>query len=254
MKDRTSKMTDTVNVTMHSLEQFEKDVSYAKVQRNTAYIGNIIDKVQEQNKMLDRETLLFTAGLLRNGIIELLKAGKSVDLLEMGTLYLKPAKGMDTLSPSIGDVPPMKLAFTPSEFAQQAVKSVVVAGDITKPNAPSINELYNLSALTDESVVSKGHSVRLKGNKIRVAGDESEVGLFFAPCDEDGNYKNDVASWVQISASELIDNTASTLLFNVPSGIESGKYRLIVRTAYGAGSRVNKTVRNGVFAEIVSVE
>ena len=253
MNDRTSKMSDTVNVTMHSLSQFDKDISYARVQRNTVYIGNIIDKVQEQNKTLDRETLLFSAGLLRNGILELLKAGKSVDLLELGTLYIKPGGSMDTTSPSISDVPAMGLAFTPSELALNAVRGVTVAGDVTESNAPLITGMYNVSARADGAAAAKGQTVRLKGKRLKIAGEQSEVGIFFAPCDESGKYEGEVSSWFQIPESELVDNTTSSLLFNMPGGIESGTYRLIVRTAYGSGSRVNKTVRSGVFADIVSV-
>ena len=252
MNDKSNKMTDTVNVTMHSLSQFDKDVSYARVQRNTAYIGNIIDKVREQNRMLDRETLLFTAGLFRNGILELLKTGKAVDVLELGTLYIKPGGSMDTTSPSIGDVPAMGLAFTPSELALESVRAVSVAADVSEPTEPVIKSLYDMHLRAAGTDLSAGRTVRARGKRLKVAGNDT-VGVFFAPCDEDGSYKNDVASWVQIPASELIDNTASTLLFNVPGGIESGRYRLIVRTAYGSGSRVNKTVRSGVFADIVSV-
>ncbi|MDE6737362.1 MAG: DUF4469 domain-containing protein, partial [Treponemataceae bacterium] len=47
--------------------------------------------------------------------------------------------------------------------------------------------------------------------------------------------------------------TTSILLFNVPETMASGNYRLIVRTAYGSGTRINKTVRNTTFPEIVSV-
>ena len=84
MNDKANLLTDKVNVTIHKLSLQEKKISYAKVQRNTAYIGNIIDKVLEHNKMVDRETLLYVAGLFRNGILDLLKSGRAVDLFEMG--------------------------------------------------------------------------------------------------------------------------------------------------------------------------
>lgn len=253
MNDRSSKLTKTVNVTMHSLALSEKDISYAKVQRNTAYIGNIIDNTLEHNQTLDRETLLFSAGLLRNGILELLKAGKAVDLLEMGTLYIKPVGGMDTANPCISDVPAMGLAFTPSELALEAVKGVKVAADITESNDPAISELYNISTRTSGTALAKGQTVRLKGKRLKIAGEEAETGIFFAACDENGNSAGDLSAWTHIPVSEIIDNTTSILLFNVPETMASGNYRLIVRTAYGSGTRINKTVRNSTFPEIVSV-
>ena len=70
-----------------------------------------MDKILEKEHNLSRETLLYAAGLMRNGIIELLKGGKAVDLLEMGVLYIKPKSGMVKNCPSITDIPDMTLSF-----------------------------------------------------------------------------------------------------------------------------------------------
>jgi hypothetical protein len=43
------------------------------------------------------------------------------------------------------------------------------------------------------------------------------------------------------------------VVMNVPQSLQPGTYRLIVQTAYGSGARINKTVRKGVFEEIVTV-
>lgn len=253
MNDKSNLLTDKVNVTMHTLSLSEKDISYAKVQRNTAYIGNIIDKILEHNKVMDRETLLYVAGLLRNGILDLLKTGKAVDLLEMGILYIKPDGSMDTLTPDIHDVPEMRLAFTPSEMALEAVKGVTVAADVTGSNEPVINEVFDMNSLTTGTTVTKGYSVRLKGKRLKIAGEENETGIFFAPCDAGGKYEDDVSTWNHIAFSQIIDNTASVLLFNTPADMESGSYRLIVKTAYGSGSRVNKTVRSGLYPAVIEI-
>lgn len=253
MNDKSSKLTDKVNVTMHSIPLTSKNISYAKVQRNTAYIGNVIDKILEKTKVMDRETLLYAAGLLRNGILELLKAGKAVDLLEMGILYIKPDGSMDSGNPDISDVPQMSLAFTPSELALESVKNVTVAADITEINEPEISEIFDMSTRTSGTAVTKGHSVRLKGKRLKVAGEEEGTGIFLANCDAEGNYDKDISKWNHINTSELIDNTASNLLFNIPNELESGKYRLFVKTAYGSGTRINKTVRSGLFPKVITV-
>ena len=86
-------------------------IVYKKVKRNTAYIGNILDKILEKEHNLSREILLYSAGLMRNGIIELLKGGKAVDLLEMGVLYIKPKSRMVKNCLSITDIPDMILSF-----------------------------------------------------------------------------------------------------------------------------------------------
>lgn len=253
MNDKKNSLTDKVNVTMHPVALSEKDISYAKVQRETAYIGNVIDSILKYNKTLDRETLLFTAGLFRNGILELLQTGKAVDLLEMGILYIKPDGGMETASPGINDVPSMKVAFTPSELALEAVKGVSVAADVTATTAPEITEVFDMHTRKKGTEITSGQTVRIKGKRLKVAGNNDETGVFLASCDENGKYSENISEWIQIKNDELIDNTGSVLLFNVPVEAKPGAYRLIVRTAYGSGTRINKTVRAGIHSEAITV-
>lgn len=253
MNNKSNRLTEKVNVTMHTVSLNEKGVSYAKVKRNTAYIGNIIDKILGKNTVLDRETLLYTAGLLRNGIVELLKEGKAVDILELGVLYIKPDGGINAEKPGISDVPDMKPAFTPSELALSAVKGVAVAADVTAVNEPEIHEVYNLKTCSCGTELSAGYSARIKGRRLKVAGSGEESGVFLVPCNEDGTANGESPNRIHIAETDLIDNTSGNLLFNVPPGTASGTYLLSVKTAYGSGSRVNKTVRTGQFSEIVSV-
>ena len=89
--------------------------------------------------------------------------------------------------------------------------------------------------------------------RLKVAGNNDETGVFLASCDENGKYSENISEWIQIKNDELIDNTASVLLFNVPVEAKSGTYRLIVRTAYGSGTRINKTVRAGIHSETITV-
>ena len=253
MNDRTNKLNDTVNVSIHKAFIADKSFSYAKVQRNTAYIGNIIDKILEKNNVLDRETLLYAAGLFRNGIFDLLKDGKSVDVLETGVLYIKPVKGIEKANPAISDVPDMTLGFTPSESALEAIKKVVVGANITGDNSPVITELYDMFTRTATTELTSNHSVRISGRKLKIAGESQETGVFFASCDDAGKYDDNISSWIHIEDSMLIDNRSVVLTFNLPAELTAGKYRLIVRTAYGSRTRINKSVRTGLFEHIVTI-
>ncbi|MBR0098990.1 MAG: DUF4469 domain-containing protein [Treponema sp.] len=251
MNDKSNKLSDTVNVTMHTLTLSDKPVSYAKVKRNTAFIGNIVSKILEQNKVLDRETLLYSAGLFRNAILELLKSGKAVDLLEMGILYIKPSSSMDSLSPSIHDVPDMTLSFTPSDIALEVVKDVTVGADITTINEPQLESLYNIHTKTKGEELSIGHTARITGKRLKIAGEENETGLFLASCSDNGTYDMDSSTWQAVGMENIVDNTNTKILFNIPQSIPAGNYRLILKTAYGSGKRINKTVRIGIYSEKV---
>ena len=253
MNDKTNKLSDTVNVTMHTLTLSDKTVSYARVKRNTAFIGNIISKILEHNKVLDRETLLYSAGLFRNAILELLKDGKAVDLLEMGILYIKPNGSIDSAVPGIEDVPEMTLSFTPSDMALDAVKNVTAGADVSISNEPALESLSNIHTKQNGSELSIGHSARITGKRLKIAGNEMETGLYLASCSENGIYDNDPSTWTALGAANIVDNTNTNILFNIPNDIMAGKYRLILKTAYGYGSRINKSVRTGVYREVVSI-
>lgn len=257
MNDKRNSLTDKVNVTMHSVPKTKtgKDYSYAKVQRNTAYIGNILDKVLKTEKNLTRATLLYASEVLRDGIVELLKEGKSVDLLELGTLYIKPASSMETLTPDVSDVPEMSVSFSPSELALSSVKGVVVGVDVTKSTEPEIVSLLDMKTKSSGVKISAGGTVKIAGKRLKVAGSaEHKVGVFFAPCDADGFYKTDMADWICVPAEELsMGNTSGSLLFNVPESVSAGTYRLAVRTSYASTGRTNKTVREGIFEKVVTV-
>lgn len=77
MNDKNNNLTDTVNVMFHASSLTDKTVSYAKVQRNTALSGNIATEILKNNKVFDRETLLYVAGLYRNAVLSLLESGKA---------------------------------------------------------------------------------------------------------------------------------------------------------------------------------
>lgn len=253
MDNKINSLTDSVNVTMHASTLSGGTGSYAKVQRNTAYIGNIVERVSKGAVLPGgKETLLYVAGLLRDGIVGFLNEGKAVDLLEMGILYLKPKKGMESTSPGIEDVPKMKLAFTPSELALKAVENVTVGADVTKENVPTFKELYDIHTKSSGLSVTAGFTVRINGKGLKVAGDG--CGVYLAPCDENGSYRTDASDWTLTCGEEdLIDNTSSRLEFNLPSTVTEGSYRLAVKTAYGSGARVNKSSRTGIMDGVVTV-
>ena len=171
MNDKNNNLTDTVNVMFHASSLTDKTVSYAKVQRNTALSGNIATEILKNNKVFDRETLLYVAGLYRNAVLSLLESGKAVEVLELGTLYLKPKKGMNLQNPTLDDVPEMSLSFTPSELALDSVKNVTVGAEVTSRSEPLIERLYNVSERVEGNLLSVGGTVRIKGQKLKVAGD-----------------------------------------------------------------------------------
>ena len=256
MDDKKNIFTDSVNVTMHAMTLRDMSGSYAKVMRKTARMGNIVDKIMEQEKNLSRETILYAAGLLRNGIVELLKGGAAVEVLELGVLYIKPTRGMETDKPEVDDVPPLTLSFSPSALAVAAVQNVTVGANVTPAKEPVVQEIIDLRTNTAGTTLSAGGSVLLKGKRLRITESsvgESGTGVYFAPCDGSGGYKADMSDWVRVNPSLITENTTTRLLFTLPADLTTGTYRLVIRTSNGRGTYPAKVVRSGMLAEVVTV-
>ena len=147
----------------------------------------------------------------------------------------------------------MTLSFTPSDIALEAVKDVTAGADISTTNEPLISSLYNIHTKTSGTRLSKGYSARITGRRMKIAGDEAETGLYLASCTEDGIYDANFSTWISLGMENIVDNTNTKILFNVPDSIAAGNYRLIIKTAYGSGTRINKTVRTGVYGETVLI-
>lgn len=98
----------------------------------------------------------------------------------------------------------------------------------------------NLNFISHVKYYTRGR-VELKGN------------FLFAPCDETGAYSSDYSKWIRIGAERIVNNTISLLMFELPNSVVAGSYRIIVQTAYGSGTRVNKSVKCGVYDKIVNV-
>ena len=95
-----SNLKGSVNVTVHKnyLKQ-DSTSSYAKVQRTTAGMNNVIAKVLNKTKLFDEASLVASAMLFKNAILELLEQGISINLLELGTLYPSAQGNIDNLNP-----------------------------------------------------------------------------------------------------------------------------------------------------------
>ena len=77
----------SVNVTIHKNYLKEDNSSYAKVQRTTAGMHNVIAAILDKTKVFDKASLVAAEMLFKEAILELLSRGISVNLFELGTLY-----------------------------------------------------------------------------------------------------------------------------------------------------------------------
>lgn len=255
MDFKTNEVSSSVNVTVHK-NHLKKDAaaSYAKVKRNKAGLGAVVQEALKNSSTLKLDGMMAAALLLKQAILALLQLGHAVDVLNLGTFYLTASGNIESDNPDVTAIPDISLGFTPSEEALRAVSGVVVDTATREETEPVIEQVEDRFTYKTGDTLTAGKTAMIHGRNLRIAGNENEVGVFFA-LETDGNYDTSGNGWIQVKESELGTNLPKTLDFNLPAGLQSGKkYRLIIKTASSArGKRINKTVRTIVYDKVITV-
>lgn len=244
----------SVNVTIHKNYLKEDDSTYAKVQRTTAGMNNVIATICKNSTLLDKATLVAAEMLFKDAILELLQQGVSVSLFELGTLYPSAQGNIESANPSVSEIPSLTLGFTPSETALAAIAKADISMAQLEETSPVINQIEDLSTHKSDCTVTAGMPVRITGRRLKIAGTDESVGLFLAPLQTDGSIDKSESDWIKVDEKNFFKNTSSFLELILPTSLEhEGKYTLIVRTASGRGNKINKTVRTLLYEKTLTV-
>ncbi|MBE6360657.1 MAG: DUF4469 domain-containing protein [Treponema bryantii] len=249
-----STLKGSVNVTVHKNYLKNDNSTYAKVQRNTAGMHNVIAVIRNKSQLFDEASLVASSMLFKDAILELLKQGISINLFEIGTLYPSVQGNIENPNPDTTEIPELTLGFSPSQEALEAVGKAEVAMTQLEESLPVINIIEDLSTHKTDCSITPGMPLRIKGRRLKIAGDSDSVGLFFAPNDENGDFNKTEADWIKIDESSFFKNTSSFLELILSNSLISGKnYTLIIKTAAGRGSVINKTIRTFVYDKPITI-
>jgi hypothetical protein len=91
-------------------------------------------------------------------------------------------------------------------------------------------------------VITPGGTLKIKGGKLKIAGDNPEIGVWFE--DESGNQ-------FKVEEKDIIVNNPSELIIQIPS-LVIGKYQLVIKTQYAISSLL-KEPRTTVFDKTFTV-
>lgn len=244
----------SVNVVIHKNYLKSDDSTFAKVQRNTADVGNLIATVLSNSNLFDESTLVAVSMLFKKATLGLLAQGKAVNLFEIGTVYPNALGGINSANPNVMDIPSLSLGFTASRDALKAVATADVSMVQLEQSLPGISLVEDLFSHETGGTLTAGKPARIKGCRLKIAGDSDKTGLFFAPLNAQGKYDESGTDWVRIEDSSFFKNTVSFLEFTVPDGMKFGEYMLVIRTsAAKKGSIVNKSVRTFVYECVIKV-
>lgn len=244
----------SVNVTIHKNYLKEDNSTYAKVQRTTAGMNNVIATILTHTKVFDEASLVATVMLFKDAILELLSQGIAINLFELGTLYPSMQGSIFSSNPDISEIPSLSLGFTPSQEALEAVGKADISMAKAEETTPVISSIEDLATHKTDCTVTSGMPLRITGRRLKIGGDTTEVGLFFALQDEDGKISETESDWIKADEDSFFKNTQTYLELILPDSLVSGEnYTLIVKTASVRGNTVNKTVRKLVYENTLTV-
>lgn len=229
----------------------DDDSSYARVERNTSKPKELIGTVEEKgNVNLDTATLHYAGTLFKEACIKLLKQGYAINLFDMGILYLTVNGSIKTKKPTAADIPELKIGFSPSSFAKNAVKDVDIQLKLYPDNTPYIAQVFDFGKKEITNELTASGVIEIHGTSLKLGGEGS--GVWLAPITNDeGDYdpKN------MIPVTDIIHNLPGKLTVQLPDGLEAGKdYRIVIRTLLTKNSnKPGKTVKTGVYDEAVSI-
>lgn len=244
-----------VNVTIHKNYLVkDKDSNYAKVQRTTAGMNNVIAEVLKTTKVYDAATLTAVSMLFKEAALELLSKGIAVNLLEIVTAYPNALGSISSSNPNLSDIPSLTLGFKPSQDSLEAIRKANVSMAKQEDTSPAITEIEDLFTHKKDGSITKGKPVRLTGRRLKIAGEPEKTGLFLAPLGTNGKIDETESDWIRAADESFFRNTLIYLELTLPEALESGKsYTLVIKTASGRGKAVNKTVRKLVYGKPLTV-
>lgn len=227
-------LTENVSVRRHQFPKgFAAGLSvegYASVERETARIDNIINECTSQTDCpYGKDALLHAAGVIRDAMLRLLSRGKAVDVLEMGSLYIKPKKGLEDIT--TGQIKDFKVVFSPSELTQSQVVNITVGGEAVMDYSPQIVTVTDMDTMEKDTSISANKCVKVNGKLLSIAGAESDsCGVYFAPKAAAGNtYDTDETKWKRVDDRFVYTNKPSELLVRAPA-VTSGEWYIVIRT------------------------
>lgn len=218
--------TNKISVSIRKLVYEETETFVGRVSRNTVNIDNLITEICEKNPAYNEYELKKFAKDLKTGILSNLSNAKSVNLLDLGTLYIALSGGMKIAPKTASEISSLTVKFSPSKTLTESVGKLEIDKIVYADSAPLISSIKCLWDGIEEKAVKPGKLVSITGDRLKLEG--TECGLYFCPVAEDGSAETDEAKWLKCVVTR---NLPKTLEAYVPDNLTAGeKYALAIKT------------------------
>jgi hypothetical protein len=205
-----------------------------------------------QSDVIDR-ILNIGAGLTRSDVVSVLEAEKQVvvDIVaEGGAVNTELFHAFPSIA-GVFDSPdapfdPVKhkvhIKLQPGAILRSAVSSVKTKRITAVVSGTVITAVTDLKTGAVNSTLTPGRDMKVSGAKLKIAGSEADVGLYFVP---------DAGGAVRVDPSDIVVNNPAELIAVIPP-LPAGTYRVRIITQYSS-SKLLKNSRAYTFEKDLTV-
>ena len=236
----------TGTVTLYKTNLTETVKYYARIDRKSVTMENIVARILNKKAGVNENELRLAIMLLRDEILESIEKCESINLFDLGTMYLGLTGTLEDKDSDLSDLK-KKVKFTPSALVNERLENITFSKVTYCENEPLIRTVTNLETNETDAVLNPGKVILLTGNNLKLNSDQDKV--YFVPAEEDGSLNEDETIWTE--CGPFYKNTAKNLMFSVPQ-VEKGSYIIAVKS-YSSGTTLRKTALLG-YSKVISVE
>ena len=246
-----------------STNAFNDDNYVVRVPFTTVSTNGIITEIANDYPSIDPYVIQHSLELVKAKILQLLKQGRSVDVLELGTLYLKPDSTVKKLDPTVSEMPSLSVKFRVNSATRSALADVTISSFMISDPSPVLAEITNMQDGNTDGVLYLNYMVQVKGQNLKLPDDAvtetahgvstTVGGIYFVPIEDDGTPSDDWSEWIEVTGY-LAKNTPSYLQFYPPASVTTGiEYFICVRTNYLSATTTRKEMLEGYTANTITV-
>lgn len=203
-----------------------EDVIAVPASREPADEERILAEMKAEDTGLRRETILHVFELEKRVIKRLLMQGYNVNtgLYHASVAFRGTVKNSEW-NPQENEI---VVNFNPGAELREAIAQTAVNILGAKPAGIDITSLQDVATKADNASATAGRAFTLKGQNIRISGDNPAVGLTLT--DAEG-------AETTVTPDMWVINNPSQLTFIIPANLAAGTYTLRLTTQYGGNSQ-----------------
>ena len=138
----------------------------------------------------------------------------------------------------------IQFLFNQGEILRKELSSVTVEILGVAESGTYIAQVVDVKTGSVNEVVTMGYVLKITGQKIKIAGDNPDVGIFFV--NEDGTETS------KVNPTDIITNNPSELMIMVPK-LSQGMYKLQIVTQF-TGNSLLKEPRTVIFDKVLKLQ